>query len=59
MRAFDNAGNARDEAVDVRNLNLFLSLARDNWIGLSIALAILAFLAWHLRTAHRRRKKVV
>ena len=56
VRAFDNAGNARDGTIGINNLNLFVSLLRDNWIGLVIALVILAFLTWHLRTAHHRRK---
>lgn len=60
VRAFDNAGNVRDGTVDIRNLNLIISLAKDNWIGLSVTFAILAFLIWHLRKAHyKKRKKLV
>ena len=59
VRAFDNAGNARDESVDIRNLNLALSFLKENQIGLAIAIIILAFLVWHLRTRHKRRRGVV
>ena len=59
VRAFDNAGNARDGTIDVRNLNLLFSLAKDNWIGLMIAVAILAFLVWHFRMAHHRKRQRV
>ena len=58
VRAFDNAGNARDGMVDVRNLNLFISLAKDNYIGIAIAAVIAAFLARHLIKERRKRKKV-
>jgi hypothetical protein len=53
VRAFDNSGNIRDGTVDVNNLNLALSLTKDNWIGLVIILIILAFLLRHFRT-HRK-----
>ena len=59
VRAFDNAGNARDSVVDVRNLNLALSLTKDNWIGLSIAAVVIIFLIRHLRSHHKRRRSVV
>ena len=59
VRAFDNAGNARDSVVDVRNLNLALSLAKDNLIGLSTAAVVIIFLIWHLRSHHKRRRSVV
>lgn len=58
VRAFDNAGNVRDGTIDIRTLNFVLSLVRDNWIGLSIALAVLVFLVWHLITVHRRAEKL-
>jgi len=57
VRAFDNAGNVRDGAVDIRNLNFILSLAKDNYIGIAIAVVIAAFLAEHLIKERHKRKK--
>lgn len=55
VRAFDNAGNARDGTISINNLNFFFSLLRDNWIGLVIALIVLMFLLRHFRSHHRRK----
>lgn len=55
---FDNAGNARDGTADVRNLNLIISLVKDNYIGIAMAAVIAAFLAWHLVKERHKRKRV-
>ena len=58
VRAYDNAGNYRDGFIEIRGLNLALSILKENYIGLIIAfVAILISFLKHL-VNHKKQNDI-
>lgn len=60
VRAYDNAGNLREETKRIYVANSFLAFFLNPWtIGVSIALLLLlSYIGWHMRKLHLKSSRI-